>query len=235
MGCSNIPIQRKKMVLAKRSGKIISIRGSFGGVYFKCSPDGQHIQSTPRITQSTHVKIKGHSVTLFSACGFFWAMALVAGMSIVWAAFALVWLFTDKKGATKIISGYNWYMHLAMQLPHEVRPPLWKPPPSPHKLPDKLVTFEGNWTYEHQPKDWPDYCPAGYFYESGTHQGKPSYFIDKGLWVIQWTGDHWIIFLMDGPGLVYYTYHGTGPDVEGEYYNEFQDKYAQVYIGHPED
>jgi len=237
------------MALAKLSNEIISIRGRFGGVYFKKSPDGQHIQAWPRLVNYTRSPAQrggfgpfspflGFGIEGYSGSAALWLAALIATFGAAWAAYAIAYVFSKPGKEGKHISGYNWYIYYALAFAECEHPPFWKPPHSPGDLPAYIVAYRGRWQYEHAPDEWPAEACGDYYWEGIGWQGKPSYKTDDFNWHIWWRGDLWVV--SPGPGfepegLTYYrTELENGSKITGYYKNPVTKKLAHVYFGSPE-
>lgn len=222
------------MALIKLSREIVSIRGRFGGVYFKSGPDGQHVQAMPRFVKYPRVGVQGDYVSKFTGVAAIWLLALLGAFGAAWAAYALVYWFIGEKGERKRLTGYNWYIHYALMFPEADPLPFWKPPHSPGDLPNYVCTYRGRWMYERVPADWGADCPAGYFWEGIPWNGKPSYKTDNYEWHIWWKDPEWIV--STGPGFepVGKTFDGDDGTIGGYYQNRVTKLYAHVYIGRPE-
>lgn len=230
------------MALIKTSSDILTIRGRFGGVYFKTGPDGKHVQAMPRHVNYARSDLqKGSTGSLgnfsvsgisgFSYLAVLWMMALLAFFSAMWAAYALIHYFTTEKGERKHITGYNWYIYYGLAFPECERPAFWKPPHSPGDLPDYIAVYQGSWTYEHPPTEWPADACTGYFWEIGDWNGEPRYGTDDLNWHLWWTGTQWCLSPSPGfepAGLTFYEMTG---EMKGYYWNPVTKKYAHVYRG----
>lgn len=219
------------MALVKTDGTIVSIRGRFGGVYFKTGKPGIHIQAMPRHVYYTMSKLQFIGVEAFSTMAAYWLMALAMAFGAAWATFALIYIFIDDEGESKRISGYNWFMHYAMMFPEADRPPFWKPPHAPYELPNFLVTYRGMWTYEHTPPEHPDWSPFGYYWYWGIYAETPLYKTDDSKWFLWWKDGIWVI----SPGPDFEppekTFYSPGPEIKDYYYNPFRKVSCHVYVG----
>ncbi|MBA7477989.1 hypothetical protein ES707_13404 [subsurface metagenome] len=234
------------MALAKLSGEIIHIRGRFGGVYFKKSPDGQHVQAMPRVRNYARSPAQqggwgegspfmSMGIAGFSGAAGIWMLACLAFFSAAWAAYALVFWFTTKTGERKKITGYNWFIHYALRFPEAERPPFWKPPHAIGELPNFLVNYMGMWTYEHSPLEWPVECCSGMYYEGLPCNLKKSYRTDDLKWFLWWKDPVWVLspdLGFETPNLSFYS---PDANIQGYYYNPVTKKYAHVYFGSPEE
>lgn len=237
------------MALAKTSNEIISIRGRFGGVYFKKSPDGQHVQAMPRVWNYTRSPAqigeadvaKGLGVSGIRGMSYasgLWHMALLAFFSAAWAAYALVYLFSRPGKEPKRITGWNWYIYYALTFPETQRPPFWKPPHGPQDLPHYIVTYQGLKTYTEAPPDWTADNPSDYYWPGLDWHGQPSYRNDEITWFIWWKAPTWIV----SPGLDFEpageTFYRTDLEnhgkISGYYRNPVTKKTCHVYIGKPQ-
>lgn len=234
------------MALVKLSGQIIHIRGRFGGVYFKKSPDGQHVQAMPRVWNYTRSEAQqggwgeGSSFTSMGIKGYsgmaaIWMMALLGFFSAAWAAYALVTWFTTKTGERKKITGYNWFVHYALRFPEAERPPFFEPPHSVWDQPNFFVLYKGMWTYEHSPLEWPVEACSGTYYEKFPVNGKMAYRTDNHKWFLWWKDPVWVLspdLGFETPNLSFYS-----PDAEivAYYQNPVSKKFAHVYFGNPEE
>lgn len=232
------------MVLAKTGNGIISIRGRSGGVYYKKGRDSQHIQAMPRTVNYNRVGAQMILTSRFTFVAMVWMLKLVAGYALLWAAFALAWLFSKKNKEPKKISGYNWYIHYSMRpasgerppiVPIEwwIPPPLWKPPPLPAKPPDILVTTQGMYTYRHSPDEWPDTHPSDNYWYWGEWNNKPCYESENRKWVLWWDDTRWAISTHVGQYVQNYTYYSYGINMYDTYLNPDTNEYCDVFIGGP--
>lgn len=222
----------EKMVQVKLSKEILSIRGRYGGVYFKTGRPGQHIQAMPRKIRYMRIGKQGRYRDAYSAAGAFWALALLAWFGTMWAAFALANLFIDRNGEKKRISGYNWYVHYALTFPERDEfHPFWKPPHAPGDLPNYVVTFRGKFTYYNTPPERPIISCSGYYWESIPWNGKPSYRTDDMDWHIWWKAPIWVISPAPGFEPAIRTYYSPTPDETAWYQNPVTGYRAHVYNG----
>lgn len=234
------------MALVKTDNTIISMRGRFGGVYFKHDNAGQHIQAMPRVWNYTRspaqmgswgegspfmsVGIRGYS----GAAGL-WLLALLAAYSAAWALWSTYYYFARKDGEDRHLTGFNWYIYYALAFPECERPPFWKPPHSPGELPNFIVTYKGLWTYEHTPIEWPADCPSDYYWRGLDHHEKPSYRSDDLKWYLWWKETRWVI----SQGLDFEdpdtTFYSSGADIVDYYRNPKTKKWSHVYFGRPKE
>ena len=230
------------MALVKTSNEIESIRGRFGGVYFKKDRYGQHIQAMPRSVRKASMTEpiihyagshgnRAANIQGFSFITGLWLLALIAFCSLAWAAYALAYYFTTHTGERKKITGYNWYIFYGMQFPETERPPFWEPPRAPGELPDQICLFEGMWTYDHAPGQHPEYSPYGYYWYAQEFNGKPAYDRTDLGYALWWNGNHWVLSTDFGIEVPYYTYYSMGTEIWDRYYSPYHKRYAKVYIG----
>lgn len=233
------------MAQIKLAPGIISIHGSFGGVYFKRGSDGQHVQAMPRAVRKykmlyprTYSRNPGWSmaygINAFSGMAALWSLALLAFFGAAWAAYALVYMFIDPSGEKKRISGYNWYMHYAMMFPEADYFPFWKPPHAPDDLPHYVGVYRGHWQFEHIPFEWPVDCCGGFFWPGMDWNNKPSYRTDDYEWFIWWRGDFWVVSKSLGWEDPPTTFYSPGTEIKAWYYNPVSKKYAHIYPGRRE-
>ncbi len=238
------------MALVKTDNTIISMRGRFGGVYFKKSPDGQHVQAMPRVWNYTRsaAQIGGWGegspfmstgIKGYSGAAAFWLAALLGFYAAYWAIFGLCYLFYKTGKEPKKISGYNWYIYYALAFPECERPPFFQPPHAPNELPNFLVNYQGLWTYEHSPLEWPVEACSGNYYEGLPCNLKKSYRTDDRKWSLWWKDPMWVLspdLGFETPGLTFYRSeledHGK---ITGYYRNPVTKKFAHVYFGRPEE
>lgn len=219
------------MVQAKLDNQILSIRGRYGGVYFKKDGPSQHIQAMPRIVKYTRSPLQSHSIGAYSGGAIIWAFVLVAAFSLLWFLFALAWLFRKKDKEPKKITGYNWYIHYHLTQPEDDAPPFWKPPRDPSHLPDFFCVVEDMEMYRIREDMWPLYFCGGYFYVGGKYQGRWWFKEPDRLWYIWWKDPMWVISKTLGwedPPNVYYS---IGNKVNDTYINPDRDISARVWIG----
>lgn len=232
------------MALVKTDNTILSIRGRFGGVYFKTGPNGQHIQSMPRVVRYTRSPAQQgewgplspfacSGIAGFSAAAYLFGLACIAAFALIWAMFAGIWWFTTKTGEKKKITGYNWYLHYAEGYPEAHRPPFWKPPPSPAVLPDYMATWRDYTFYHYRPENWPDECCAGYYYKHWDYNGKPSLKTDDGKWYVWWKDPVWVISPSLAGEPAGKTYYSTGVHMVDYYANPVTGSWTFLYLGKP--
>lgn len=225
---------------------IVEIRGRFGGVYFKHSPDGQHIQAMPRVWnyQRTPAQQGGWGpgasflstgIEGFSGAAGLWGLPLLLFCAAMWFYFAGKHQFVEPGMEPKRITGYNWYMHYALAFPECERAPFWKPPHSPGELPNFMATYKGLWTYHHAPPDWPDDCCSDYYWQGVPWNGKPTYHNDNFTWFLWWKPPLWVL----STGVDYedppFTYYSPDSEIVGSYKNPETGKCSNVYFGRPEE
>lgn len=223
------------MAVVKTDGTLRALRGRCGGVYFKTQRGKILIQAMPRHVKYAHPPAQSVGIGAYTDMSAIWMMALLGAFWAAWQLFALVHLFTDKRGEKKNITGYNWFLHFNMLFPEEIRPPMWKPPNAPYALPDFICTYQQRWIYEHTPGTWPVYCPADYYYEFMMGPEKMTYSNATHTWFLWWDAPRWILSIDVGVTPAETTFYGTGPNPVGLYHNPFQNKYANMYLGHPPD
>lgn len=221
------------MVLAKTDNTIVSIRGRFGGVYFKIGSDGQHIQAMPRHVnyQRSPAQVHGSGISGFSSCAWIWQLALLGFFAAAWAAYALVFFFTTKTGERKKITGYNWYIYYGMMFPEEWGTQFWKPPHSPGELPQCIVTYQGMWTYEHSPLEWPVWAPTDYYWFGGWFGEYPYFITDNKKWFLWRKETCWVLTTNLGVEDPETTFYSDGVNIFDYYRNPVKKKWAHVYIG----
>ncbi len=221
------------MAQIKLSNQIVSIRGRFGGVYFKKDGGVQHVQAMPR-----HINYARHGTQLkytssYSRAAGFWLLALLAFYALEWAAYAAIHLFSRPGQRAKRIHGYNWYIHYALTFPERDEfHPFWKPPHAPGDLPNFVATYQGKWTYYNNPQVWPSDCCSGYYWDSFIPwNGKPAYRTDDFNWHIWWEVNRWAV--SPGPGFVDpgKTFYSPGPEICAWYKNSTTGKRVHIYNG----
>lgn len=220
------------MVQVKLSNEILSIRGRFGGVYFKTG-SSQHIQAMPRNVNYTRVGPQGLYRDAFSTAAFFWFLALLAYYAADWAVYGASWLFSRPGQEPKRISGYCWFIHYALTFPERDEfHPFWQPPHAPGDLPNHVVTYQGKWTYYNSPPAWPADCCSGYYWESPIPwNSRTAYRTDDMNWHIWWTGTVWAISPSPGFEPADKTFYSPGPDINAWYKNPVTGKVCHVYNG----
>lgn len=219
------------MVQVKLGNQIVSIRGRCGGVYFKPGKPGQHIQSMPRTIHHGPLGFQGPLIGKFSVMATFWHLALIAFFGAAWAAFAIAYYFTDKRGESKRITGYNWYIHYTMTFPETDEPHFWGPPHSPYDLPDFVCSSGTTWHLEHTPPEMPLDYPGNYYWYDGEWNGKPYYRTDDKNWYLWWDTTRWALSISLGAYIVDFTYYSPGPDIIEWYKNPDTGKLVHVYAG----
>lgn len=219
------------MALIKTNSSIVSVRGRFGGVYFKTGKDGIHIQSMPRTVNYMRMGVQGLRRDRFSAMAWLWMLALLGAMGGLWLVFGLVNVFTDKKGQQKKMSGFLWYMYYSMMFAEAEQLPFWKPPHAVGDEPAFYVGLGTPWMYEHIPAEWPDYHPLDYFWEGTFYNEHKTYNTDNLKWFLWWDGTGWTITTGVGykePPYVWDSVEGT---IYGYYYNSVKKTKVKCYIG----
>jgi len=214
------------MALAKTSNEIESIRGRFGGVYFKKDNSGQHIQAMPRHIYNTfggtpppyiptHSFSRGSYINSWSNLAGLWGLAFVGASMATWAAFAVVFSLFVKSGVWKHVSGWNWFTHFNIERQVNGYLPYWKAPPAPDFLPPLVLALEGTKAYSQTPP-LPIDDPTDYYWAAWWYNEKRSYQSDSKEWVIWWTGVGWVCshFLGSWEGKHYYK---SGDSPFGDY------------------
>lgn len=223
------------MALVRLSNEIVSIRGRFGGVYFKTDPNGQHIQAMPHNVKYPRSTFQMAGINAWTGMSGFWMLALLTFGMALWVAYAAIHFFTTKTGEKKKITSWNWYVHYAMRFPESEGMPFWKPPHAPGDLPHFICTFRGRWMYEHTPLTWGPDCQAGYYWPGPVPwNGKPTYQTDDFEWHLWWKDPEWI--LSPGPGFEPegLTSVGEGGTIKGYYRNPITTHRSHVYQGRPD-
>lgn len=219
------------MALIKLGPEIKSIRGRFGGVYFKSGRYGQHVQRMPRSVLRPKSIGQLAGVQGYTGAAAIWLLALLGFFALAWAAFALAHYFYDKKGERKRLTGFNWYMHFSIMLPDQGGVPFWKPPHAPNELPKWVVTYKGTWTYRHTPDEWPDESPADYYWYGMMWNGKQSWRTDDFNWHIWWKDPGWVVSPSPGFEPEGLTFYSDGANVWDYYRNPITKNYIHVYVG----
>lgn len=219
------------MVQVKLSNEILSIRGRFGGVYFKTGKPGQHIQAMPRIVKYTRSPLQTQSITGYSGAACFWIMALVAYFALDWAVFGASYLFAKPGKKAKRISGYCWYIHYALTFPETDEPHFWGPPHSPYDLPDYVCSSGTTWHLRYTPSEFPSDYPGGYYWKKEEWNGKPFYRTDDMIWCLWWDDTRWALSLALGEYIENFTYYSPGDKIWDWYQNPDTGKRVHVYIG----
>lgn len=196
------------MALITPAAGIISIRGRFGGVYFKKDNSGQHIQAMPRryktISMTTPVippaspgGSRAAYIHAWTNMARFYAYITVFVYFPLWVQWAIENKSYLPKSEGKKLSVYQWFSHLNIKRLAENLPPYTYPPKGaspqygdqgyrPYKLPN--FTIVGKYCLQ----ETIGLYAAGY---SGTYNDKPYYLPDhqpsyKTLW---WTGEWWVL------------------------------------------
>lgn len=219
------------MALIKLDKSILSIRGSYGGIYFTRDLSGQKIHSYPRRVRPYNPSFLGFGTDILSGMSALWHCILLAFFAASWIIFGTVHYFSRDPDDDKKISGFHWYMHYALLFPEQEGFPFWRPPKAPGDLPDSYATFDGYYMYQHTEDEWPDYCPAGYYYLEGVYGGKPYYRTTEPLYWYNWhNGTVWVLTPVLGVEEEYYTYTSTTGERGGYYWNPTQKKRSKVII-----
>lgn len=232
------------MALIKLGPEIISLRGRCGGIYYKKDKSGQHIQKMPRYWNYTRTPAQvggwgwgspfaASGISGFSGASLFWLAALVASYAIIWALFALAYLFYTLKGERKRITGYNWYLHFALGYPRAKRPPLWKPPKTPTEFPDRIAVYEESWSYERREIDFPDESPTAYYDFGGFFNGQNYYLAKEEGWELWWKDPVWVLSPGRGQEPAGKTYYSEGAESVGIYINPVTGSNTHVSLGAP--
>lgn len=219
------------MVQVKLSNQIVSIRGRYGGVYFKTGRPGQHIQAMPRHIHYTRSALQSPGIAAYSLMADIWGLVLVAAFSLLWLLFALAWLFSKRGKKPKKITGYNWYVHYGLTRPETGAPPFWKPPRSPTDLPDFYAVVEGMKQYRIKESLWPLYFCGGYYYVEGKFNGRWWFKEPDRLWYIWWKDPMWVISKTLGFEEPQTTYYSVGDKVNDTYINPVRSITARIWIG----
>lgn len=160
-------------------------------------------------------------------------MALLGFYGALWLEYAITYYFMTEDQRKKKITGYNWFIYYALAFPEAQRPPFWKPPHSPGDLPDYICTYQGTWTYEHSPPEWPAWSPAGYYWYRGDFNGEPSYRTDNYNYYLWWRGDVWVLSKVLGMEEPTTTFYSPTSEIRARYLNPVKNKRAHVYFGKP--
>lgn len=210
------------MALAKTSNGIISIRGRFGGTYFKTTGGIIQQQAMPRHVYNTFggtvPPIEHHSLPTRwkniyaftkSSRAFFYLAAI--GVISGFGEIAEYCLYPTKSGTRKKLAAYHWWQHYNTSRMARDLPPYTIPPKSLFNPPNVVIT--GNWWG----KNTLNMYMLGVY-----HGGKPIYEMqlnpwwwqewyilhENGIWYI--TNEHGI----QPPATVWY--NPTG-EITGEY------------------
>jgi hypothetical protein len=180
------------MAICKTDNSIKSIRGRFGGVYFKKDNAGQHIQVMPRSIRKASLEspmIAPESPELnraamrdaFSGAAWWWMLVIALAAITGWVLFAGEFTYGLDEDRQKKISGYNWFMHFNVIRNAKGKPPRIHPPNSPSDLPVAEATS--------------GYNPLNYsnFYDAGMYNGKKLYKSQDGKWYTWWLDPSWVI------------------------------------------
>ncbi len=220
------------MAQVKLSNQIVSIRGRYGGVYFKKDGGTQHIQAMPRTVNYTRSPLQTHSICGYSAIAGIWSLILIAVTYVaVWFLFALLYLFRKKDKKPKKISGYNWYIHYGLTRPEDDAPPFWKPPRSPTDLPAYYAVVEDMKQYRIAEHLWPLYFCGGYYYREKNYNSRPWFKDSDRGWYLWWKDPQYVISKFLGTEDPPTTYYSVGSKINDTYINPFQGISARVWIG----
>jgi len=216
----------------KLSGELVSLRGRFGGVYFKNDKGTQHVQAMPRHVRYARSGIQLANTDAYSTLAALWGLALICFFTVAWAAYAAAHYFITSSGESKRISGYNWFMHYWLLFPETEQLPYWKPPHSPGDLPSHIVTYKGKQMYYLTPDSWESHSPGGYYWDSGIPwNGETTFRTDDILHFLWWNNTNWVLSQGVGYEPVGLTFYNTSPGIIGYYQNPIDKTRAHVYFG----
>mgnify|MGYP001150590508 CR=1 FL=1 len=221
------------MAQVKLSNQIVSLRGRYGGVYFKAGRPGQHIQAMPRHVNYVRMGSQGAYVRGYSILAGIWGLILVADYSLIWVAFAIPRFLRQQHKEPKKITGYFWDIVFSVTRPETDAPPFWKPPLGPDHLPDFYCVVEGMQQYRIKDSLWPLYYPGGYYYVYNKTHGRWNFKEHDRGWFIWWNGTVWVMTKQLGwedPPNVFYS---VGDKVNDTYINPDRHITARVWIGNP--
>ena len=139
------------MVMLRTNGQIVSLRGRFGGTYYKTDKGIIHQQAMPRKHRKAWMqeeKIYEHSpganaaarTAAFTIASLITAIIMVLGALAVWVTFAIAHHYKTKKGDWKKINWRQWMLHFNINRAAKELPCYTWPPISPTELPQLVVT-----------------------------------------------------------------------------------------------
>jgi hypothetical protein len=180
------------MALLKTSGEILSLRGQYGGMYFKNDNIGLHLQSMPRSIRKASMEHgtsipsgsdgwRGFMAGSFSSCAWEWWLMVAAGVVLLWVAFGDEWILQYGAEQGRTLNDFQWHMHFNVPRKAKQWPLWWRPPKSPKDLPDAVTTTEYT-ALDHRN-----------FYEDGQYNNKTLFRSMDGLWYCWWLDPSWII------------------------------------------
>jgi hypothetical protein len=189
----------------KMSNEILSLRGRFGGVYFKHDNAGQHIQSMPRGIHRAQFGSRSLYNRIFSECLYRWKALLLTVMAVFWYEFAKREFFTKKDGIkVRLPPGY-WFNHYNVK---------------------RIYLEENVWYYPpNHVNETPPYYSAGKafgeygnpLYPAGEYNGKTKYKFGVGPLFLWWDGSMWWVSSWPGYTPPNYCWFRPSPDIDGTY------------------
>lgn len=222
------------MALIKTDNTIISIKGKFAGTYFKSGKDGIHCQAWPKQRSFTRSAQVTYGIMAFSSCASAWVLLLIVAWAAAWSLFGAENYYEMPNGLRKRISGWMWFVHINMRFPECQQLPMWKPPFSLSDFPDIYVVFRGYWSYNNPVEEWPEYSPMGYFWKSGSINGRYYYEDEKRIWYLWWNGRQWIISRTLGFYEPCFTWYGETKYMYGRFREPCSGHSSKAFYGNNE-
>ena len=180
------------MVQIKTDGNITSIRGRFGGQYYKTGKDGIHAQTMPRSIRKVSMETpiiypsspggsRAAYIKSWTCMIQFYKFILLWTSLIKWGEFSFKFLYRTRKGDLKKLNPYQWFLHYGTRRDILGLPPYTTPPRAPNDLPKRTGVGED---YKKETLN---------FYEEGIHNEKPYYkSTESGLYLYR-EGPSWFI------------------------------------------
>lgn len=204
------------MALVKTDKTILSIRGSFGGVYFKKDNSGQHVQAKPRHVHNSFGGMgsvitgmapfsKGDMTLSWSMGVAAWVFLILLGLTMPWVNWSEIFLYMEGEHPPQKLTGYNWFLHFNVIRCAKKKPTWWTPPKTPYNLPDGISTAI-----------FPQLDHMN-FYVAGFYNGDTYFKSHDGNWFNWWSGSSWIISPKLGEAEDPPYWYRLDPDPYGEY------------------
>lgn len=139
------------MAIVKTSNDIESIRGRFGGVYFKKDNAGQHIQAMPRSIRKVSMTSpvippespggsRAAGINGFTAASIIGVLIMATIYLIMWTAYAISKWYITKRNEKKRLDARKWFLHFNIMRCAKNLPPYTMPPIEPNQLPEFVIT-----------------------------------------------------------------------------------------------
>lgn len=205
------------MAIAKTDTGIISIRGRFGGTYFKTTRGIIQQQAMPRHVYNTFGGTpppylhsskfnRGQWINAWTNTAKMYAVFTAAILLLDWTTRTAQWLFPSGKAKGKKLAMRAWFMHFNTPRTIEGLPPYTAPPRGPTDLPD--YTIVGQILGQHT---------INTYRSEQKYLDKYQYYDEALKWFVQWYDNRWNVTLYLGPELGSLYWHKAGEDPVGIY------------------